>query len=523
LYANYNFPVYTLGIGDTTQRSDLSIKNISYNKIAYQGNKFPLRVEVLVRGLPDKNVHVSLLQRGNVLDRQTKNSGREQLLTFDFQPLANEEGIQKLDIQMEVLPGEYNSRNNRSSVFVEVVAGKKKILVVAPSPHPDIKALRTVVEKNSNYEFMLHIPGLEEQQASVLDPNNIDLAIFNQSPDVNGKTRELFQRFAQSRTAMLLILGQQSDLVQLSRLGMPIRFESIPRDYDEITPVINLNYSNFSLSSETNSLVPDYPPVSVHFGKIQVPLTASPILFQRVGSIGTNKPLLAVDIQDTRKIGVMLGEGFWRWRLHEFDKTESTQAFDELFGKLIQYLSTADDKRKFRSYPVKQEFSDTEAVVFESQVYNDIFEPVYGNTIEIELTDDSGKKRQYTYATSPGNTRYQVGGLPEGVYRYRSSTTINNNREEVRGEFAVITKLAELQNLTADFNLLRRLSANTGGEFYPGSRANELTQKISTKEAKSIIRTEEAYNSIINLKWVFFVLLILVGFEWFMRKFLGSY
>ena len=55
------------------------------------------------------------------------------------------------------------TRNNRSSVFIEVVEGKKKILVIASSPHPDIKALREVVDKNPNYEFLLHIPGVEEQ------------------------------------------------------------------------------------------------------------------------------------------------------------------------------------------------------------------------------------------------------------------------------------------------------------------------------------------------------------------------
>src|SRR5690606_24202287 len=170
-------------------------------------------------------------------------------------------------------------------------------------------------------------------------------------------------------------------------------------------------------------------------------------------------------IRDDRKIGIMLGEGMWRWRLNEFDRTESSDSFDELFGKLIQSLSTTEDKRKFRSYPIEQEFSETEPVVFESQVYNDIFEPVFGNTISIEITDETGRKSDYTYVTSPGNIRYQIGGLNEGVYRYRSSTLINGTTEQVRGEFAVIERDTELQNLTADFDMLRKLAANTGGRF----------------------------------------------------------
>ncbi len=523
LYSPYNFPVHTLGVGDTTVRSDISIRNIAYNKIAYQGNKFPLRAEVQVKNLPAQPVTVSLYKRGRLLDKQTKNSTGDQLMTFDFQPLADEQGIQKYDIEVEINPNEFNRRNNRSSVFVEVVEGKKKILLVAAAPHPDIKALREVVEKNSNYEFRLHIPAVSEQQASALRPEDIDLAIFHQSPDLRGKTAALFQNFARSKTSLLFILGQQSDIPMIARHNMPLHFENAPRDFDEVTPVTNASFSNFSLSPETNSIVSSYPPVTVHYGKVQIPVSATPLLFQKVGSVPTEKPLLSVDLQDSRKIAFMLGEGLWRWKLNEFDRTENSAAFDEVFGKLMQYMTTSDDKRRFRSYPIQQEFSNTEPVIFESQVYNDIFEPVYGNRIQIEITEQNGKKNDYTYVTSPGNSRYQIGGLQEGVYRYKSKTEINGKMEEVRGEFAVVERQAELQNLTADFNLLRKLSANTGGKFFKADEVDNLQRYLQTTEAKSVIHTEETYDSIINLKWVFFLLLLLMTAEWGLRKYHGSY
>src|SRR6185312_5073950 len=85
LYASYNFPVYTIGVGDTSQRVDLSVKNIAYNKIVYQGNKFPVRVEVLMSGLPDQLINVSVSQHGALLEKQSKNSGTNQLLVFDFE------------------------------------------------------------------------------------------------------------------------------------------------------------------------------------------------------------------------------------------------------------------------------------------------------------------------------------------------------------------------------------------------------------------------------------------------------
>jgi hypothetical protein len=523
LYANYNFPVHTIGVGDTTVRADIAIKNIAYNKIAYQGNKFPLRAEVQVKNIAASGITATLMKRGKVVEKQTKKFTPGQLLTFDFQPVADEQGIQKYDIQIHSRPEEYNTKNNRGSVFVEVVEGKKKILCVAAAPHPDIKALREVITKNSNYEFILHIPDVSPQQASVLNPENIDLVIFHQSPDLRGKTSGVFQTFMKSKSSVLLVLGHQTDLRQLARHNFPLQFETPPREYDEVTPVVNPALTNFSISAEASSAFSNFPPVSVHFGKMQVPAGVSTVLSQRVGSIATEKPLLVLSAEDTRKIALMLGEGMWRWRLNEFDRTENTLFFDEVFGKLIQFLSTTEDKRKFRSYPVRQEFSDTEPVVFESQVYNDIFEPVYGNSVEIDITDENGERQDYNYVISPGNTRYQIGGLKEGVYRYRARTLLNKRPEEVRGEFAVVERQAELQNLTADFDLLRKLSQNTGGSFYSAEKVDVLQSNLRQSEATSVIHSEETYDSLINLKWVFWLLLLMVTAEWGLRKFYGSY
>lgn len=523
LYTAYSFPVYSLGVGDTAQRQDISIKDLVYNKIAYQGNQFPIRAEVLVKGFPNQNITISLLKSGKVIERQTKNSGSDQLLPIEFKVAATEQGLQRLDVQVEALSQEKNVRNNKSTAFIDVVEGKKKILVVANAPHPDIKALRAIIDKNSNYELLLHIPSVEETEPKNLQPANVDLAIFHQSPDKRGRTRDLFQRFSASKTSMFIVVGQQTDLASLTEGKIPLKFEQLPRQYDDVMPVVNPTFPYFLLSPEANSVFSGFPPVWVPFGRMQVPASAVTLLSQRVGSIATDKSLLWLDIPDNHKIGIMLGEGFWQWRLEEYSKNENTEAFDEVFGKLIQYLSTTDDKSRFKSYPLEQQFSDTEAVVFESQVYNEIYEPVYGNRIDLEITDDAGKKYKYNYVVSPGNARYQVGGLKEGIYKYTSSTRINGKDEKVRGQFLVTAQQTELQNLTADFEMLRKLSHATGGKFYKASQTEQLKADLTRKEASSVIHSEEKFDNLLNLKWVFFLLLALVSAEWFLRKFYGGY
>jgi hypothetical protein len=222
-------------------------------------------------------------------------------------------------------------------------------------------------------------------------------------------------------------------------------------------------------------------------------------------------------------LAVLIGEGLWRWRLNEFADNGNTQMFDELFSKLIQYLSTLEEKRKFRSFPLQNEFSNAEPAVIESQVYNDLYELIYGNTIRLEIRNEQGEASTYSYITSPGSSRYRIGGLKEGIYRFTASTSINSKTETVTGQFLVKAQNVEAQNLTADFGLLRTLSNESGGKFYNTSQWAELTTDLQQTKTASLIHSEETFNQLINLKWVFFLLLALISTEWFLRKYLGSY
>ncbi len=520
LYSSFNFPIHTIAVGDTTARTDIAIKNLVYNKIAYEGNRFPIVAEISATGFLNEEVEVSLLHRGKSVEKRNVRIVNEGLTRLEFQPIANEQGIQRFEISITPKKGEWNTSNNRATAFVEVVAGKKKILAIANAPHPDIKALRSVIDQNSNYEFNLYIPGVIAADISTLQ-SEADLIILFQIPDQRGRNKALLQQILRTKASLFFVLGEQTDWQEVARQNL-VKIESAPRQFDDVTPSLNNSFNAFTLSEEIPTLFNSFPPASVPFVKMQISPTATSLLFQRVGSVVTDKPLLFVDLQEERKVAVMLGEGLWRWRLHEYARNENTEAFDEVFGKLLQYMSTTDDRRKFRSYPIQQQFADTEVIVFESQVYNDIFEPIFGNTIELELTDEAGKRTNYRYTTSAGNTRYTIGGLTEGVYRYKASTTVKE-KEEVRGEFLVVKQQLELQNLTADFDLLRKLSINTGGEFFKDNEINKLKQNLIRTKAVASIHTEEKYDSLVNLKWIFFFLLVLISAEWFLRKYYGGY
>ncbi len=521
-YTPVNIPIHTLGVGDTTLRIDLVLKNIAYNKVAYQGNQFPVRAQVLLQGIANEEVTVSIRKDGKVLSTLQKNAGTKSLLDFDFQLEAKEKGIQRYDVTVTPISRETNLRNNSASVFIEVVEGRKKIVMIAPAPHPDIKVFKAIVEKNSNYEFIVHIPGIAEADPALLRPGGAELFIFHQVLDQRGKTTSLFQTLYKSNSSILLMIGSATNLPQLPAQDVPLQFDAVGQ-WDDVTPSANSAFRDFTFSDNSNGVFARYPPVDVPFGKFSYPASTQVLLYQRIGSIITERPMLMSWNDNNRKIAVMIGEGVWRWRLSEFADNGNTEVFDELYSKLIQYLSTLEDRRKFRSFPLQNEFSDSEPVVIESQVYNELFELVYGNTIRLEIRDENGAVTNFSYTTGIGSMRYRIGALKEGVYQFKASTDLQGKTETVSGQFLVKAQNMEAQNLTADFGLLRKLATESGGSFFAASNMNQLPRQMKDTPVQSLLHTDETFNQLINLKWVFFLLLALISTEWFVRKYLGGY
>jgi len=522
LYSAWRVPVHTIGVGDTVEHADLILKNVAYNKIAYQGNRFPVRAEVAAQSLPNQNVTVLVFKNGTIIEQQQKKTNAKSFLQFDFLIDAKDKGTQRYEVVVQSVAGEANLKNNHAGIFVEVVEGKKKILLIAPAPHPDIKAIGEVIERNPNYELVVHIPGVTKTDPKLLQPSQSELIIFHQPFDATMKTVALYQQLGKSKSSMLFIVGDRTNLRLLPSNGIALNFEN-PNQKDDATPVVNAAFHDFQFLDNSNAGFVRFPPVRVPFGKFSFPPNAQVLLQQRIGSVATERPMLLSWEDNSRKMAVFVGEGLWRWRLEEFSSTEKTELFDDTFSKLLQYLSTLEDKRKFRFFPMQNEFTDAAPVVFEGQVYNDLFEKVYGNKIDVTLRNDQGKITNYNYTLSPGGERYNIGGLKEGTYSYSASTDVNSKKEIVTGQFSVTAQNVESQNLVADFGLLRKLAQATNGKFYRVNEMNGIASDFQKMEAKSLIHSDESFSPLIQAKWFFFLLLALISTEWFLRKYSGGY
>lgn len=519
LYNSYSFPIHTIGIGDTLPKNDLFVKELKYNKISYQGNDFPIVAVIGNKGYTTGNATVTLSHKGKILEsKEIALSITQPITQVVFQTEAVEDGLQKFKIQLTVQNDENNTVNNIRHAYIDIVDGKERILLIAAAPHPDIKAVSSSIATKKNYELITYIPSIHKQKPE----GKFDLVIYHQLPDRSSISRRLMNEYPPKDTPFLLMSGMRSDLRQVgSTLGY-ISIEKLSNENDQVTAAFNQDFVYFTLSESLQHTLNQLPLLEVPFGKISTSANTSTLLYQRLGNVVTENPLLLIDGTSELRSALLLGEGVWRWKLHEYNQNGNSNGFDELILKLVQYLATKDDKRKFKCTPLQNEITSNQVLTFEAEVYNDLYELIYGQPIDLELADESGETKTYSFTNAKGDNSYKINGLPSGIYQYKATTNINSTAQSVRGELVITDQQIENLNTTADYQILRSLADKNNGTFHTGDNFPNIEQ-ISTSEAQGIIHSAESFSSLINFEWLFFFFVILLSIEWFTRKYNGAY
>ena len=521
-YGKYNFNIHAVGFGDTTQKRDIRLNAIYANRIAYLSNKFPIQAEISSFGFQSKSTIVILKQAGNIIDKQLVSFDKQDdLKQITFYVTAQQKGMQRYTVEVVPLNAEFSNKNNAKDAYIDIVDGKEKVLIVALAPHPDLKAFKSIIEKNDLYELTIKI--IQSDDLNQIGSQPFDVLILHQLPDIYGMGGNVVNRLLALGKPTLFVLGNQTNLSSFNGMQQTLSIAAQGGKADKVTAKFNNNFNLFNLDIDKLSLLERFPPILVPFGDYKPMAGSEIILYQRVGSLTTPKPLLIANTTSLPKSAVLTGEGLWLWRLEEFSLTDKQEIIDEVVMKTLQFISIKDDKRKLRVYPISPDFSIDEKVIFENEAYNDIYERIYNQDIKLEITDEKGKVRSFSYTTTKDNSKFEITGLPEGVYRYKAYTQVLGKAEVVDGQYIVRNTDLESLNTTADFNMLRTLSTQNNGKFFVANHLEKLNDFLSSNRAPDKVTSVEEMNEFINLKWVFFVLLFLATIEWGVRKYLGSY
>lgn len=510
LYKNYITPVFSLGLGDTIPPKDISISRTLYNKVTYKGNETPIRLELRQKGYDNQQVSVQLIEGENLIAEE-KVRLRNTIDEVEFIIRSNEEGLRHLVARISSMEGESTLENNQSNVFMEVIDGRQRVLFVANSPHPDIKAIRGTLEATGNYETDVYIPEIQDEK-----PNDIyDVVVFH------GAFTSGIQFTPKENPGLWYILSNESSIASANKNLPYINIERRGSQPDKVVGSFNQNFSKFKI--EDASAFEEYPPIEVPFGNYSLNGPVEVLMYQQLGSVKTQKPLMAVYDDGSQKSAVLLGQNIWKWKLQEAAINENTIQFENLITKTIQFLSVKNDKKQFRFNVRENSFSDSEPALFDVEVYNDIYERIYGNNIQITLTSESDQIQNYNFTDSEYNPTFRSPVLAPGIYTYQAQVKVGDKILTDQGEFSIQDINPEFLNLTADHQLLKNLSNKTGGSYAHFNELDRLIDEINKREFKSVIKSEEELVPLYRAWWWYLIIFILFSSEWFLRKYWGGY
>ncbi|MDB5031308.1 hypothetical protein [Mucilaginibacter sp.] len=511
---NFKTNIYTVALGDTIAKRDLLIGNVNYNKTAFLGNDF--EIEVLAEAWQSKGetMHLTVTEDGRQVNSQiiaVNSDGFKKLLTIKLN--ADRKGIHKFNIGITPVKNELSTQNNSETIYVEVLDAKQKILLLYDGPHPDISVIRQAIESNKNYEVKTSLTA--DIGSSKL--SDYSLVILYQPSAISFGALKDF--IAKGKTPIWYMLGAQADVFNFNARQKLIRISTARQEMQETFAQPVPDFSSFTLSDSTLQKLSRMPPLLAPFGSYTAAVANGVLFKQKIGSVATSYPLLLFGDDNGRRIGVLTAEGLWRWQLTEYQTYGNHHALEELFNQSIQYLTANANRQRFRAYPSKNIFDEGENVLLNAELYNDALELTNTPDVKIDLKTTDGKNYSFLFTRNGQSYQLDAGTLPVGEYTYTANTKLGNRLFNASGQLTVKPLNLEIRQSAANHQLLRNIAKQSGGEMLQPTQINKLVNLIKQNEnIKTLVYEDKHYSDLIDVKWIFVLIVALLGAEWFLRK-----
>lgn len=507
--SSYSGPVYTVALGDSTREKDLRISRVYANKTATLNSTFEIRTDIIAELCKGYNNSATLKEGSETIGTiplPINNDRFDRSISFSIK--AAKTGLHHYVLSLPEAEGEKNLTNNRRDIFVDVTDERKRILILAASPHPDINALKSALITTETYEVKIadadNMPAL----------NSFDALVLHGLPSLRHR---IANQIIASGKPIWLILTQQSDVASVNLLKELTHANITPAGGHEAAVTYNSSFSAFTVPQHIQSITDKMPPLTAFTGNITTAPGSSILFTQRAAS----GPVPAWAMQQGKvPSAILAGEGIWRWRMYEYKNTEGHEVIDECIRQTIAFLCANNAEKPFSVIMQKHVWSDQEPIILNAYVLNANNEQVNSPDVQLTITDSAGRKQQYTMERSGTGYNLNTGIRAGGRYTYAASVKFNGKEMSVSGSFVVEGIPLELMANGADHALLYTLARNHKGAFTTATNVATLYDSISNNSnIKPVITTSTETVPLIDRKWYFIIILALAVAEWLLRKY----
>lgn len=512
-------PVYSIAMGDTTIRKDILIAAVNHNREAFLGNSFPLEIIIDAKEASGNRSTLTVEEDSAIIfSRPIDITGKNFHTTLNLFPEAKSKGIHHYKIKLSKIEGELTEINNSRDVFIEVIEEKQKVLILYAAPHPDVSAIRQTLESSPNYNIKA------ENVRNFNEPlQDYNLVVLHNIPAQSFDGKQLIEKMNAAGVSCWYILGSNSSIDNFNQAETGIKITQANQQLNDVQARLSDNFNLFVLSDQLKATVGNWPPLKVPFGVYQPQSNIYTLLDQKIGAVNTKQPLLFFSDKNNRKQAVLAGEGIWRWRLSDFNENESHELSKEIIIKIVQYLSVKEIRSPFRVFS-KSNYKENEALIFDARLLNQSDQLINEPEVNFKIYTNSGKEFQYTMSRTENTYTLNAGLFPIGNYKFKAEVKLGDRILSQKGEFSVSALQIETAITIADHQLLNAMAAQNGATVvYPGNTQKLIDVIKKNESMKSLSFMHKKLEDLLNLPFIFILIISLLSLEWFIRKRSGSY
>ena len=242
LYSNpsLSVPIYAVTLGDSTIKRDVSIQRVLHNSIVYLGDQFEIQADLKAYRCEGEKLNLQLYRVDNnqevllkkeTIDVKESDWYHSQKFVID----ASRAGTIRYIVKVSPLSNEYSIENNNRDFFIDVLDTRQKVLILAAGPHPDLAALKKILEGNKNYQIETKLlPG------EIQNIQSYSMVVFHQLPSKTVDITPILNELNKTQKPRLFIVGGLSDIPRFNAAQTLLKIAGDTRNMNEVTGEVRL-------------------------------------------------------------------------------------------------------------------------------------------------------------------------------------------------------------------------------------------------------------------------------------------
>ncbi len=550
-----NLPVYTIGVGSTEQFKDAEMVRVNTPRRVLTGSAVIADALVRLTGYDNGKISLQISEDGHALKTESFEikGGEAQTVTVEFVPSAP--GTHKYTFAVAPLEGEFTTEDNAQETLIEVTNDQPRILYLEGEPRWEYGKMRYSLTKNEKNIVLVsalrsadgkfYRQGVDNgEQLAKGFPASIE-ELFSYQGFVLGSIEanffsfdqlRLLEQFVARRGGGFLALGGSRSFDAGKFATTPIgdllpfvlddRVDEGELEPGQWKPILTARGSKHAitrLADNRDQSAKEWdglPGISIPEFLVNVKPGATTILEARSAKDKSRTvPLLAEERYGRGRSLALVTNDTWRWRMQLDSKNTAHENF---WRQMLRYVVSATPNQT-EIVSERDVYAANDPVRIRGEVNDKKFEAIKDATVVAKITKPSGQivdlPMAFNFAAESSEANdYQSEYKPDEQGLYKLELTARKGNETVgaaTSSFLVTDLNREFHNAAQNVELLKRIAAETGGKYFPLSKANDLIEELTYLEGKNSERVSlDLWDMPINL----LLLLGLASAEWFLRK-----